>query len=140
MSHRDEALTMGMREAIAFSEDSYPFCHQVAACLSEHVGHIDALLRADGHRVALGEVFLEWPDSVPPTSVTMPSCLRVELSLRWRCGNTLRPGLNIEVLRSGEESVSACAGHRLCGPEHQRARIASRSRCLTSRRDCSVAV
>jgi len=97
----------GVREATAFNWDSYPFYHQEAAYLSEHMCHVDALLRASGYGIASGEVFLEWPDFDPPTPVPMPASLHVELNLRWKRGRTLRPGLTIEVLRDGKE-LGAC--------------------------------
>lgn len=94
-------------EITAFNWDGYSFYHQHAANLSEHMGHVDALLRANGYRIALGEVFLDWPDFVPPTPVPMPTGLDVELKLKWKRGRTLRPGLTIEVLR-GEKELGAC--------------------------------
>jgi GNAT superfamily N-acetyltransferase len=95
----------GAQEAIAFNWDGYPFYHQHGANLSEHMGHVDALLRANGYHIALGEVFLEWPDFDPPTPV--PAGLDVEVNLRWKRGRTLRPGLAVEVLRDGNE-LGAC--------------------------------
>jgi len=97
----------GAREITAFNWDGYPFYHQHAACLSEHMGHVDALLRANGYRIALGEVFLDWPDFVPPDPVPVPTGLGVELRLKWKRGRTLRPGLFVQVLRDKKE-VGAC--------------------------------
>ena len=97
----------GAREITAFNWDGYPFYHQHTACLSEHMGHVDALLRANGYRIALGEVFLDWPDFVPPDPVPVPTGLGVELRLKWKRGRTLRPGLFVQVLRDKKE-VGAC--------------------------------
>jgi len=97
----------GAEEVTAFNWDGYPFYHQHGACLSQHMGHVDALLRANGYRIALGEVFLDWPDFVPPNPVPLPIALDVELRLKWKRGRTLRPGLLVEVLRD-EQEVGAC--------------------------------
>lgn len=97
----------GVKEITAFNWDGYPFYHQHAACLSEHMGHVDALLRANGYRIALGEVFLDWPDFVLASPVPLPTGLDVELKLRWKRGRTQRPGLAVEVLRDKKE-LGAC--------------------------------
>ncbi len=108
LSAAEERLSeWGAGEIIAFNWNGYPFYHQHGACLSEHMGHVDALLRANGYRMALGEVFLDWPDFVPLTPVPMPTGLDVELELEWKRGRTLRPGLVVKVLRGGKE-VGAC--------------------------------
>jgi len=97
----------GAEEVIAFNWDGYPFYHQHAACLSEHMGHVDALLRANGYRIALGEVFLDWADFTPPSPVPTPTGLDVELKLEWKRGRTLRPGLVIKVVRD-EAELGTC--------------------------------
>ena len=64
---------------------------------------MDALLRANGYRTALGQVFLDWPNLVPPSPVSTPAGLDVELKLEWRRHQTQRPGLAIAAWRGEKE-------------------------------------
>jgi len=102
----------GASAVLAFHQDpNYHFYHLAHAYLSDRLGHILALLGANGYERSHGEVYLDWKDypSVDPGAPPV----EVELKFEWR----EKEGWNrILILRAmkGDKEVGSCYSNA-CG-------------------------
>ena len=97
-----ELMGKGMRRIEAWNcDDGYPFYHVNYAHLSDHLEHVQALLKFNGYAVSNGEVILDWPgfDPVPP----VPPPSGVEARIRWTPGRGRLPGLKVDAFVNGEQ-------------------------------------
>ena len=96
LQHNPDRLT-------AFSQDyRYPFYHFEHAYLSDHLDPVQALLGFNGYQRVAGEVFLDWPKVVSSS----PD-VSVEVSLEWKQGGGMRPGLIVRA-RQDEKEIGVC--------------------------------
>lgn len=86
------------------AELRYPFYHFGYAHLSEHIGHVRALLGMKGYRELGGELYLTWRDYTPPEPPRPP--LDVEPKLEWREG-TIGRRLSVSAMQDNKE-VGRC--------------------------------
>ncbi|NKB66433.1 MAG: GNAT family N-acetyltransferase [Candidatus Latescibacteria bacterium] len=70
--------------------------------LSDHLDHVQALLRYRGYSKSGGEVFLDWLD-MQPEALPDTSGLEYELKLEERLGAGPLPGLQVKALQGNEE-------------------------------------
>lgn len=84
----------------------YPFYGFPHAYLSDHLDHVQALVRFRGYTRSGGEVFLDWPDMQPEPGV-QPEGLDFDLSLEDRPGAGRLPGLRLRALQ-GDEIAGVC--------------------------------
>lgn len=95
----------GRREIHAFNaEYRYRFYHFGYAHLSEHVGHVHALLGMNGYRQYNGEIYFTWRNYEAPPS-PRPE-LDFELDFNWQQG-PLGERLNLRAVE-GSEQVGVC--------------------------------
>ena len=79
----------------------YPFYAFPHAYLSDHLDHVQALLRFCGYTKTGGEVFLDWLD-MQPKLASDSSGLDYELCVEDRPGAGCRPGLRLRAVQDGE--------------------------------------
>ncbi len=84
----------------------YPFYGFPHAYLSDHLDHVQALVRFRGYTRSGGEVFLDWPEMQPEPGV-QPEGLDFDLSLEDRPGEGRLPGLRLRALQ-GDEIIGTC--------------------------------
>ena len=84
----------------------YPFCGFPHSYLSDHLDHIQALLRYRGFIMSGGEVFLEWPD-MQPSKVADSSGCKYELHIEDLPGAGRLPRLRVRALHE-EQQIGAC--------------------------------
>ncbi len=84
----------------------YPFYGFSHAYLSDHLDHVQALVRFRGYARSGGEVFLDWPEMQPEPGVK-PEGLDFDLSLEDRPGKGRLPGLRLRALQ-GDEIIGTC--------------------------------
>jgi GNAT superfamily N-acetyltransferase len=103
---QERLLGFGVGAVVAFDQTyRYPFYGFKHAYLSEHLGHIEAILGMNGYRRIKGEVFLDWP-SFGPLDVGSPG-VKPTLEPEWKEGRGARPGIVMKALMDGEE-IGAC--------------------------------
>jgi len=96
----------GVCDAIAFPQwHRYPFYYLPSAYLSDRLGHVAALLGMEGYQPFRGEVYMDWPDY--PALEPAPPGATVDISLEWRSGAGVRPGLNVHA-NQGQDHVGIC--------------------------------
>ena len=96
----------GATGVIAFPQKHrYPFYHLPSAYLSDRLGHVGALLGQNGYRSTHGEVYMDWPNYLPPTPVAPQ--MSIDVSVEWRQGRGARPGLILSA-KHGERQVGVC--------------------------------
>ena len=79
------AREYGRPEIHAFNaEYRYRFYHFWYAHLSEHIGHVRALLGMNGYRHCNGEIYFAWRDYEPPAAAR--PALEFELDFNWQQG------------------------------------------------------
>jgi len=83
----------------------YPFYGFANCHLSDHLDHVQSLLRANGYRKTGGEVFLDWPDMEPEA----PPTPKIDVELQWGepCFPGCKPRLRLDAVYGGE-SIGAC--------------------------------
>ena len=109
-----------MTRVTAFWQDyRYPFYHLAHAYLSDHLGHVAALLGFNGFGKIAGEVFLDWPSYEPgePAATDVPH----EIAVDWEPGRGARPNATVKAMQ-GDEAVGVC--HSVCCGEWSRAKEA----------------
>jgi GNAT superfamily N-acetyltransferase len=79
----------------------YPFYYLSSAYLSDRLGHVAALLGANGYQKTAGEVYMDWRDL--PALEPAPAHVRAEIALEWVPGTGRLPGLTIRALRNGAQ-------------------------------------
>ena len=79
----------------------YPFYAFPHAYLSDHLDHVQALLRFRGYTKTGGEVFLDWLD-MQPKLVGDSSGLDYELCVEDHPGAGSRPGLRLRAVQDGD--------------------------------------
>ncbi len=84
----------------------YPFYAFPHAYLSDHLDHVQALLRFRGYTKTGGEVFLDWLD-MHPKLVGDSSGLDCELRVEDCPGAGPRPGLRLQAVQDGD-GIGAC--------------------------------
>lgn len=84
----------------------YEFYGYAHAFLSDHLDHVQALLRCRGYRKTGGEVFLDWPDMAPVAPGPVPG-LAFDVTLEELPGAGLRPGLRLRAVQ-GDEILGVC--------------------------------
>ena len=102
----------GSSDAIAFlHEHRYSFYYRESACLSAHLGHIGALLGANGYRFFRSELMMEIMDYTPPT-VSMPEP-RPEVRISEKDSPGALPSFDIDLFFadqwSGGSECRSCA-------------------------------
>jgi GNAT superfamily N-acetyltransferase len=96
----------GMRRIHAFrSDETYRFYHVRCAHLSDHLEHVQALLKMSGYQPIGGEVVLDWPNYTP-NDPARPG-VEAEISLAWSEGRGRLPNLVVTARRDGEE-IGVC--------------------------------
>jgi ribosomal protein S18 acetylase RimI-like enzyme len=96
----------GMRQVEAVRNgDKYFFYHVNPAHLSDHLEHVQALLKINGYRPIGGEVVLDWPHYTPGEP-TAPG-VEAEIALEWSKGQATLPLLAVRARRGGEE-IGVC--------------------------------
>jgi ribosomal protein S18 acetylase RimI-like enzyme len=77
----------------------FPFCQMRPCYLSDSLGHMQALLLANGYDRVAGEVVLAWPDFEPvdPGSIDGP----IEVAVQWREASDRRPTATVNALKDG---------------------------------------
>lgn len=99
---------------LAFHQDcNYPFYHLVHAYASDRLGHIIAVLGANGYHRSHGEVYLQWSDF--PRVDPGPPPDGLDLDLAWGDAAGSSPVLVVDV-RKGGEQVAQCR-NCTCGAE-----------------------
>ena len=73
--------------------------------MSDHLDPVQALLGFNGYQRVAGEVFLDWPNYSPVVS-SSPD-VSVEVSLEWKQGGGMRPGLIVRA-RQDEKEIGVC--------------------------------
>lgn len=84
----------------------YPFYGFSHAYLSDHLDHVQALVRFRGYERSGGEVFLDWPEMQPEPGV-QPEGLDFDLGVEDVPGKGRRPGLRLRALQ-GDEIIGTC--------------------------------
>ena len=79
----------------------YPFYAFPHAYLSDHLDHVQALVRFRGYAKTGGEVFLDWLD-MQPELASDASGLDYELCVEDRPGAGSRPGLRVRAVQDGD--------------------------------------
>jgi GNAT superfamily N-acetyltransferase len=82
--------------------------HRLHAYLSDHLGHVQALLGFNGYRKAGGEVYLDWPDYDPREPA--PTEVDVEITVEFPKGRGLLPNITLKALRDGSQ-IGECVGY-----------------------------
>jgi GNAT superfamily N-acetyltransferase len=95
---------MSRIEAIR-SADKYFFYHVSSAYLSDHLEHVQALLKMNSYQTVGGEVVLDWPNYAP--SAPAPSGVEAEVTLEWSPGKGRLPYLKVKAWRDGEQ-IGVC--------------------------------
>jgi GNAT superfamily N-acetyltransferase len=88
------------------NRDQYLFHHVSCAHLSDHLEHVQALLKMNGYRPVDGEVVLDWPNYAP--SEPAPFGVEAEIALEWSDGKGRLPNLVVRARRGGEQ-IGVCA-------------------------------
>jgi GNAT superfamily N-acetyltransferase len=83
----------------------YRFYYLPSAYLSDRLGHIAALLGANGYRRERGEVYMDWPDYEPMEP--LPAEVQADLSMEWVPGRGRKPGLIVRA-HQGSREVGTC--------------------------------
>lgn len=86
-------------------EYRYPFYHLDHAYLSDHLGHVQALLQFDGYRKCAGEVYFDWPDYQPEVRPLVDA--NVEVTIKEEPGDGVLPGV-VAKLHQGGEQIGVC--------------------------------
>lgn len=84
----------------------YPFYGFAHAFLSDHLDHVQALLRFRGYRKVGGEVFLDWPDMAPVMPEPLPD-LPCEVTVKEVAGAGRLPGVQLDTVRN-DDGVGQC--------------------------------
>ena len=84
----------------------YPFYGFPHAYLSDHLDHVQALVRFRGYKRSGGEVFLDWPEMRPEPGVR-PEGLDFDLGVEDVPGEGRLPGLRLRALQ-GDEIMGTC--------------------------------
>jgi predicted N-acetyltransferase YhbS len=96
----------GVARVTAFPQDyRYRFYHLEHAYLSDHMDLVQPLLTFNGYQRTRSEVFLDLPNFEPV--VPVPSDVGADVSLEWREGRGVRPGLLLHARRDGRQ-VGVC--------------------------------
>ena len=97
----------GMDEVIACHQDyRYRFYHLCHAHLSDHLGHVQALLGLNGYRRCAGEVFLDWENYEPIEPESIEATM--DISVEWREGRGERPNLCVQAHQDGKD-IGVCS-------------------------------
>lgn len=95
---------MNRVEAV-YSHDSYPFYSVASAYLTDHLEHVQALLKYNDYVVKEGEVILDWMDYESDVPVCpLPDAV---ISLEWEEGKGERPNLKVRA-HLGEQEIGEC--------------------------------
>ncbi len=83
---------------------AYEYCQSPCTHLSDHIGHVRALLGMAGYRLDRDELYLTWRDYTPPP-LRPPG---VEVCVTTACAEG-RLGLQLDIIaKQGDEWVGAC--------------------------------
>jgi GNAT superfamily N-acetyltransferase len=97
----------GMSSVIAFGhEHTYPFYCCSSAYLSDRMGHIEALLRANEYRRFTGEVIMDWPSFTAVRPAPVPAT-GVRITVRHPRNKGRLPGIHLRAMR-GKREVGQC--------------------------------
>jgi len=97
----------GMDEVVVCHQDyRYRFYHLCHAYLSDHLGHVQALLGINGYRRCGGEVYLDWSNYEPMEPQPLETA--ADLSVEWREGRGKRPNLCVQARQDGKD-VGVCS-------------------------------
>ena len=102
-----------MPEVIAFHQDHrWPCYHFEHAYLTDRLTHLEGLLGQNGYQRVAGEVYLDWPDFVPPEPPPTP--LAAEFRREIPPGSTTRyPSFGLLAFQ-GDRQIGECWGES-CG-------------------------
>ncbi len=92
---------------MAFTQHfTYRFYHLSSAYLSDHLGHVQAILGSNGYERVAGEVFLDWPDLEPVEPAHTE--VQADISVDWQQGKGTRPNVTVKA-HHGRDKLGECA-------------------------------
>jgi len=117
----------GQTRVQAFPQEYRLPCYYLhAAYLSDRLGHVAALLGANGYRRIRGEVFMDWPNFKPADAG--PCDVPAEIRVAWKPGRGRLPNVKVTAHLDGRE-IGACSCESF-GEVHSAA--AAQDRCFTT--------